>query len=216
MNKTMIKTVNTALLIGAMVSTRAPAFDGAVFYEHPYFGGESLSLVPGEGIPRLSDYRMDFWSSWNDEISAVSLHGDVVVYLFEHDNYQGDYLALVYNADNLGWIDGPSWNNRTSSIYVDWYWEDGWYWDQGMESWVYWEGEWFYHEAGLEWQYGGYYDRTYSEGWIYDIHHWGWLYADGTNYPWFYNPDYGDIYYYHQSYHPQWWWTSYYGWIDLY
>lgn len=207
-------------LLTALLGLSAPAltsaqwndFEGAVFYEHANYGGSTLTLYPGEGIANLSLYAESMWDSWNDKISSVAVYGQVVVYLYTDVNYGGDYIVLADHVDSFSNAGYRNWNDRASSIYVDYYYPEGWMYDTSLLSWVYWDDSWFYHDQGLGWVYGGYWDRTYGEGWIYDSV-FGWLYTSAQGYPWLYSWTYGSLMFLEGTYTPRWFYQSGYGWI---
>ncbi len=212
--KTTLRILGLATIVGALsLVSRASNFHGAVFYQHIDYEGSALTLYPGEGIADLSLISRSTWRSWNNEISSVAVWGEVVVYLYEHRNYGGRVVTLIDHAPDLFFTEWGNFNDRTSSIYVDWYYPQGWMYDTTLLSWTYWEGEWMYHEEGLGWVHAAYYDRTHGEGWIFD-HAFGWLYTDYTRYPWFYSYTWGQIYFEHGSRNPRWWYTDYYGWFN--
>jgi hypothetical protein len=202
---------------GTIAATTAAAqwndFEGAVFYEHADYGGSTLTLYPGEGIADLSLYNESFWDSWNDEISSVAVYGEVIVYLYSDVNYRGEYITLTSHLDSFLYGGYPGWNDRASSIYVDYYYPEGWMYDTSLLSWVYWEGDWFYHDNGLGWLYGGYWDRTAGTGWVYD-YALGWLYTSYASYPWLNSWNYGHLMFLEGTYAPRWFYQTGYGWFS--
>ena len=186
-------------------------FTGAVFYEHGYYGGSTLTLYPGEGIPYLSDYWESNWETWNDQISSLAVWGNVVVYLYTDVNYQGEVLEIRDHVETLGaW----GWNDRASSVWVDWAEPEGWYWDYTFKNWVWREADgWLYHYQGLGWTYGAYYDAIEYRGWFWDAKR-GWLWAGPGTKPWFIQGDGTYIYHFPGTHNPRWWYTDATGWFS--
>lgn len=194
-----------ALSLGATTALcTSAAADYAVFYEHSNYSGYSFSLEADTGIPRLGDYQLDWFESWNDDISSVAVYGNVIVRLFEHSDYQGAYIDLDLSDPNLHWI---GWGDVTSSIWVYPGGPSGWEWDYFFNSWLYWDGYWAYQPNGLGWIWMEYFDPYYSEGWIWDQSY-GWLWTSAAYYPWFVRPDGSEIYYEIGSYNPRWFYVN--------
>jgi hypothetical protein len=205
--------LSLVLLAGLALPTRALSneFTGAVLYEHVDYRGGTLTLYPGEGIPFLSDYWLNSWDNWNDEVSSVAVWGNVVVYLYADSNYRGEVLEIRDHVDALGlW----GWNDRVSSIWVDWAEPEGWFWDTTFDNWIWREPDgWLYHYQGLGWIYGAHYDAITFQGWFWDPKR-GWLYAGPTMAGWFAAADGTFLYHYPGSHAPRWWYTEGTGWFS--
>jgi len=211
----MTHTTTTTLLLGLSAILASPLaaasdFTGTVFYEHGNYGGSTLTLLPGEGIEDLSLYWENDWETWNDQISSLAVWGPVTVYLYEHRNYRGEAVAFDLSADRLGDF---GWNDRASSIYVDYTEPVGWYWDGSLNTWAFREGDWIYHENGLGWLYAANYDSAWQSGWLYH-NVWDWLYTDSQSGGWFHSPTYGNVFHESGSRNPEWWYSPEFGWLS--
>jgi hypothetical protein len=204
----MIQRLAQTSLLGALLigSAHASDYEGVVLYEHANYGGDSLALYPGEGIPNLQDFWKGFFDSWNDDVGSVAVWGPVTVYLYEHANYQGDVIVLNDHTDAL-----YEWNDEASSVWVEYTPFTGWVEDTSLDSWVYWEADgWIWHEQGLGWIYGGDYEPSVG-GWLWDISL-GWVYTNASIYPWLIGPS-GEAYYsYTENSQERWFYDDTYGW----
>ena len=191
------------LLLASPLLSASDDFEGAVLYEHGDYGGSSLTLYPGEGIPDLSAYWESTWDTWNDEISSVAVWGPVTVYLYTDVNYRGQLIEITDHVDQLG---PYGWNDRASSVWVDWT-PTAWEWQEALQAWIYPDGDWIYHDHTLGWLYDLYFDYTAGAGWLFDSRR-GWLYTTRDIYPWFYNPTDGWLSYLPGSADPRWWYQA--------
>lgn len=199
-----------ALAACGLTQAQETDFEGVVLYKHGNYGGNTLTLYPGEGIANLGDYWESSWDSWNDEVSSLAVWGNVVVYLYEHANYQGQILEVY---DHVPYLSDYGWNDRVSSIWVDWAEPIGWYWDYTLKTWIYRESNgWLYHQNGLGWIYGYYYDTLAGEGWIWDQRR-GWLWTNPTYAPWFVDGYGVALFYQPKTKNPRWWYSEVDGWF---
>lgn len=214
---TPMKTVQPAKIAFALIAfyllpalpadAQVSDFEGAVFYQHADYRGSQISLYPGEGMPYLTDYALNYRNSWNDQISSVAVWGPVDVFLYEHVRYEGDVLQLSDHAWSLG-----NWNDRASSLFVDYAVQDGWVYDYTLQSWVFEDGDWIYHESGLGWIYERWFDPTAGEGWLWDEQR-GWIFTTIDNYPWFYAESGEMLFFEHGTRNPRIWYSESFGWF---
>jgi hypothetical protein len=96
-----------------------------ILFEHAGYGGDGLVLYPGEAIENMSGRTFDHGSKLNDAISSLRLEGNVEVYVYENAGYRGEAMRLTESARDLtgrlvsGGV-GVTWNDRISSIRVEW------------------------------------------------------------------------------------------------
>lgn len=200
-----------ALVLAPLGWAQITAFEGAVFYEHSNYGGNTLTLYPGEGIPSLRDYSEGFWATWNDKISSIAVWGNVVVYLYADSNYRGEVIEIRDHIERLAFY---GWNDRALSVWVDYAEPVGWYWDTGFDNWVYADsGDWLYVYEGLGWIYGGFYDTMGGAGWIWDPKR-GWLWLNTATEGWFVSANGTWFYYLPGSHDPRWWYSDAIGWFN--
>jgi len=211
-----MKTTSTLLALLALASTSSLSaqetdFVGAVLYEHGNYGGSTLTLYPGEGIPYLSDYWESTWETWNDQISSLAVWGNVVVYLYSDVNYRGEVIEIRDHVERLG---AYGWNDLASSVWVDWAEPEGWYWDTTFRTWMWREADgWLYHNDGIGWVYGYYYDALEFSGWIWDSRR-GWLWTGPSAQTWLVDSAGNYFFHYPGTHNPRWWYSDATGWFS--
>lgn len=96
-----------------------------VLYEFPHYQGDSLILYPGEQVEDLRDLDRDRWGHWRDRVSSVAIYGDLSVFLFSEDSFEGYSLRLAHSEPDLHrvrmedrWGDPFTWGNRAESLFV--------------------------------------------------------------------------------------------------
>ena len=94
-----------------------------LLFEHASMEGEAGGFFAGDGISSLKDIGFRN-KSWNDEFSSIEIRGDVDVYLYEHDNFEGRRIHVSESVGNLSSIKNESgryenWNDRVSSIQIE-------------------------------------------------------------------------------------------------
>ncbi len=77
-----------------------------------WYTGDSFTLQPGYGFPYLSQIFFD------NQVSSTQI-GDSVswAYLFDYENYGGDYFAMA-GGSNYPMLTLQGWNDRASSVYI--------------------------------------------------------------------------------------------------
>ncbi len=96
-----------------------------ILYQHAGFRGEALVLYPGESIENMSGATFENGAKLNDSITSIWVEGGAEVYAYENSRYRGEALRLTENARDLSGrlVAGSvsvSWNDRISSIKVEW------------------------------------------------------------------------------------------------
>ena len=88
------------------------------FYEDPYYGGDGLFISgPGE-ISDLRTRDMDWWNSWNDQISSLEVPPGYRVILYRDRFFGGPSVSVTGNVRSLYNVGGYNWDNHTSSFKV--------------------------------------------------------------------------------------------------
>jgi hypothetical protein len=115
--------VFTALLLLAVTAfaqnygTNVPR-NGACFYRESGFRGPVFCVRAGEYLNGVPD---DF----DDRISSIQIFGRATVTVYDDHDFRGDYDMIDRSAPKLENIRktadrGHTWNNRISSVRVDW------------------------------------------------------------------------------------------------
>lgn len=211
--KTQFAKIASFLAATSLLGAASLHAQSVTLYEHPNYGGETLSLNLGEGIENLSDWVLEWewwggYDSWNDSVSSVAVWENVQVVLYEAANYQGDYIILDRHTPTLP----AGWNDRISSLYVTTGLTYGWTYDTTLQSDVYYDDYYgytlLYHNMGLGWMDASWYDSTYEQGWLYD-YALGWMYTDRFSYPWFYRYETNEmVYFSHGTTAPRYFYSS--------
>ncbi len=90
-----------------------------MFYEHGSFRGESLEVYSGESVFNLSDIRLDYGESFNDQISSIKVYGRLTVVLHVDAGYQGARIYIHGDIIDFSRISElREFNDRISSIEV--------------------------------------------------------------------------------------------------
>jgi len=79
-----------------------------VLYSKPGFRGERLRLRNNWSANRSGSY-------WNDEIASIEVPRGLEVWLYEHSDFNGNYLVVT---GNWSVRDNPRWRNRISSVRI--------------------------------------------------------------------------------------------------
>jgi hypothetical protein len=83
------------------------------FYQGSNYTGGYVSLMPGTGITALSPYAMD------NDISSTGIYTATQwAYLFDYDNYGGDWYAMP-PASAYPNLSNQGWNDRASSVWIN-------------------------------------------------------------------------------------------------
>lgn len=101
---------------------------GIIVYEHADYLGESAHITTN--VSDLKDYRGPCFetdsqglptSAWNDCISSISVAPGWRAHVYEHDNFDGDYIEVTGDVANLRFA-GPGcsdgFNDCITSIRV--------------------------------------------------------------------------------------------------
>ena len=122
--------VAIASFLAACDDDHTGASEGITLYEHPDYEGDSVTLAGGfsdfddlrgpcnptidpiSGMPRGD-------GDWDNCISSVLIDPGWEATVYEHDEYEGDFLVITGNIADLDDVRGPcgdDWDDCISSI----------------------------------------------------------------------------------------------------
>jgi hypothetical protein len=120
-----------ALLVAAAAAGTAFAWDrddgrrggpAVILYEHADFRGGAVVLRPGEAAENLARWDFDDGRRSNDRVSSIRVVGGAEAMVFTDANFRGEALRVAEDIRDLGVSDrtGPRFNDRISSVRVEW------------------------------------------------------------------------------------------------
>lgn len=83
------------------------AAEGVTLFEHANYQGSSVTLAPGS-------YKMAQIALPNDSISSLKVPDGHRVFIYEHENFEGEQRFYTTDCDFVG-----DFNDKTSSIVVE-------------------------------------------------------------------------------------------------
>jgi hypothetical protein len=95
-----------------------------IFYENPYYSGNSFIMYAGTVEKKLRDKRLgDKLNSlvrrktWNDKIESIKIIGNLTVIVYEDESFEGESHILTQDVPNLDTLQ-YKFRNKISSIKV--------------------------------------------------------------------------------------------------